>query len=178
NPANKNYKHSSFEMSFFEWFIVFLIASGIIALERFTSVDINSSFVRLILYMVSASLFSFWIGWIFFGFKAVRKRKIIFLAVVGLCVLKAYLTWGGDWKTQTILYANKLDESKTIEFQMRGDWYAFGYKKRIVERKKIIPFLDYITDVDTMKIDKSSWKRIDKKVNELKLHNFNDIPSD
>ncbi|HNP33237.1 MAG TPA: hypothetical protein PKN96_08080, partial [Flavobacterium sp.] len=69
NPANKNYKHSSFEMSFFEWFIIFTIATGIIALERFTSVYINRSFVRLILYTISASLFSFWIGWIFFGFK-------------------------------------------------------------------------------------------------------------
>ena len=102
---------------------------------------------------------------------------LIFTMVLVVCFFKAFLTWGGDWKTQTILYANKQTDSKTIEFQMRADWYAFGYKKRIVERKRIMPFFDYVTDVDTTKLDKSAWTRIDKKVNQLKLNNFNDTPS-
>jgi len=178
HQKTKQDKPKSWEMGFFEWFIVFLISTGVIAVERFTPVYINNSYVRLFFYIVSASLFSFWAGWILFGFKAVKKRKLIFFTVAGLCVLKAYLTWGGDWKTQTILYANKDSGRSTIEFQMRGDWYAFGYKKRIVERKKIIPFFDYITDVDTVTIDKAVWKRVDKKVNQLKLKDFNDAPSD
>lgn len=165
------------EMGFFEWFIVFLISTVVLIVERVTPVYINNSYVRLVLYVISVSLFSFWIGWILFGFKAVRKRKLIFAIVLAICALKAFLTWGGDWKTQTILYNNNLSGCKTIEFQMRGDWYAFGYKNRIVERKRILPFFDLITDIDTSKLDKRTWKRVDKKVNELKLKDFNDIPS-
>jgi hypothetical protein len=165
------------EIGFLGWFIIFAVSTSAIAIERFTPVYLNNSYVRLIFYIISASLLSFWIGWILFGFRAVRKRKLIFFIVAGVCVLKAYLTWGGDWKTQTILYSNKDHDCKTIEFQMRGDWYAFGYKKRIVERKKIIPFFDYVTDVDTTKLDKTVWKRIDRKVNKLKLPDFNDTPS-
>lgn len=172
-----NKERKAWEMAFFEWFVIFAIATSLILLERFTALEINNSYVRLLLYIISASLLCFWIGWILFGFKAVKKRLLIFFSVAALICLKAYLTWGGDWKTQTILYANKQSNSRTIEFQMRGDWYAFGYKKRIVERKKIIPFFDLTYDVDTTKLDKTIWKRIDKKVNALKLKNFNDTPS-
>lgn len=167
-----------FEMGFLGWFIIFLITAGIIAIERFTPVYINNFYVRLMLYIIAASLLSFWVGWILFGFKAVRKRAAIFIAVVIIVLIKAYLTWGGDWKTQTILYTHKNHSSKTIEFQMRGDWFAFGYKKRIVERKKIIPFLDYISNVDTTKVNTAIWKRTDKIVNQLHLKEFNDVPSD
>lgn len=76
------------------------------------------------------------------------------------------------------MYADSTDDNRRIEFQMRGDWYAFGYKKRIVERKKIIPFFDLIYDADTTKLDKSVWKRADRRINQLKLKNFNDIPSE
>lgn len=167
-----------FEMGFLGWFIIFTISTTAIVVERFTAVYINNFYVRLLLYIISASLLSFWIGWILFGFKAVTRRAAIFVVVVGTCFLKAYLSWGGDWKTQTILYSHKSNDSKTIEFQMRGDWYAFGYKNRIVERKKIFPFFDYITDTDTTNLNPAIWKRVDKKVNQLQLQNFNDIPSD
>jgi hypothetical protein len=170
-------QHTSWEMGFLGWFIIFTLSTGVIVMERFTPVYINSFYIRLGLYIISASLLSFWIGWILFGYKAVQKRRAIFVIVIVISLLKAYLTWGGDWKTQTILYTNPNDDCKTIEFQMRGDWFAFGYKKRIVERKKIIPFLDYISDTDTLKLDKEIWKRVDKTVNELKLRDFNDTPS-
>ena len=163
-------------MGFLGWFIIFMASTGIIAIERFTPVYINNFYVRLVLYIISASLISFWIGWILFGSKAVRKRMAIFLIVVGISLLKAYLTWGGDWKTQTILYTNENEDCKTIEFQMRGDWFAFGYKKRTVKREKILPFLDYITDTDTTKLT-PIWKRLDKRINQLKLKDFNDTPS-
>jgi hypothetical protein len=174
---NESLKHNSWEMGFFGWVVIFIITTGVIAVERFTNVSINNFYVRLLLYIVSASLLSFWIGWILFGYKAVLKRKIIFFTVVVICLLKAYLTWGSDWKTQTILYSNNNDDCKTIEFQMRGDWFAFGYKKRIVEREKIIPFMDYISDTDTLKLNKAIWKRVDKKVNQLRLKDFTDRPS-
>lgn len=178
NRTKKESKTASWEMGFFEWFIIFTISTSLILLERLTPLEINNFYVRLFLYIISSSLLCFWIGWIFFGFKAVKRRWVIFLSVGVICLLKAYLTWGGDWKTQTILYVNSHNKSRTIDFQMRGDWYAFGYKKRIVERKKIIPFFDLTYEVDTTTLDKALWKRIDKKVNKLRLENFNDTPSE
>lgn len=175
NKTKNKGNGTPFEMAFFEWFIVFSLSTGVIAMERLTPLYINNFYIRLILYIIAASLFCFWIGWILFGYAAVRNRTLIFVVVVIACFFNAYLRWGGDWKTQTVLYSH--NNGKTIEFQMRGDWYAFGYKKRIVERKKIIPFFDYITDVDTTKLDKSSWKRIDRNVNQLKLKRFIDRPS-
>ena len=174
---SESVKHTSWEMGFLGWFIVFIISTGIIAIERFTPVYITNFYVRLGLYIISASLVFFWIGWILFGFKAVQKRLLIFLIVLIIIIVKAYLTWGGDWKTQTILYTNNKYDCKTIEFQMRGDRFAFGYKKRIVERKKIVPFLDYITETDTTRLNKSTWERADKRINQLKLRNFKDKPS-
>ncbi len=165
-------------IGFFGWFVIFVLAAATLAAERFTPVEINNFYMRLALYIIAASLFSFWIGWILFGYKAVRKRELIFVVVVGICLLKAYLTWGGDWKTQTVLYTNRESQWKTIEFQMRGDWFAFGYKERIVERKKLLPFLDYTADVDTTKLNHAVWQRVDKKVNQLGLQDFNDTPSD
>jgi len=89
---------------------------------------------------------------------------------VGLaCFLKAFLTWGGDWKTQEIYYRNIDNKNKTIQFQMRGDRFAFGYKKRVVAINHIAPFMDWTTDIDTIAMDHSKWEKLNLKVNDLGL---------
>ena len=70
-----------------------------------------------------------------------------------------------SWKTQTIIYQNKFDDSKKVEFQML-DIGALGYQRRIVE-------VNYITDWFFISkeegIYNSDWKKINKEVNELEL---------
>ena len=165
------------DLGFFTWFIVFAMSTGIIVCDRFTPIYINNFYVRLFFYLVSASLAVFWIGWIFFGFKAVKNRIYIFISVLAIVLAKALLTWGGDWKTQIVLYENKLDRDRTIEFQMRGDPFSFGYRKQIVEKTSVMPFLDYVRKTDTTMLDDSDWTRTDIRVNQLKLDDFTDAPS-
>lgn len=178
--STKPYRYKTFakinDLGFFAWFIVFIISTGIIALERYTPVYINNFYVRLFFYLVSASLFVFWVAWILFGFKAVKARVYLFFAVLIISVLKAALTWGGDWKTQILLYQNKTDSNQTVEFQMRADPFSFGYRKRIVEKTSVVPFFDYVKKSDTTQLDKAVWKRVDKRINALNLKNFNDEP--
>jgi len=96
---------------------------------------------------------------------------------LSVCFLFAFLTWNGDWKTQTVIYRNIFHPSQTIEFRMRGDRFAFGYKKQIVERKKILPFIDLIKDVDTAKIDSAEWQLTNERINELKIPgDYVDLP--
>lgn len=149
------------DLEFFGWFIIFLISSGIIAADRFTPICLNNFYLRLFFYIVSGSLLLFWVSWILFGFKAIRARIYIFGTVVILCYAKALYSWNGDWSTQTILYHSKSSTSETIERQIRQDRFAFGYNNRIVERKKFIPYVDYISDIDTTNIDPAIWQRID-----------------
>lgn len=79
------------------------------------------------------------------------------------------MIWGGDWKTQTVLYQNIANSNKTIEFQMRGDRFSFGYKKRIINRLKLFPGFDWTTEIDTAAIDHKQWKKLNLYVNEMAL---------
>lgn len=159
-------------MDFFGWFILFGISTGIIVAERFTPLYINNFYVRLVLYILSSSLFVFWISWILFGFKAVKSRNSILFATILVCLAKSLLTWGGDWKTQTILFDSAESDFVTIEYQMRGDRFSFGYKDRIVERRKLIPYFDWINKSDTATIDRTKWIRAGRYVNQLGIKDY------
>lgn len=179
NP--KYYRYSTWDklndLGFLTWFLIFAFAAGVIALERFTPLYISNFYIRLFFYVIAVSLPVFWLSWIFLGFKAVRNRIYIFAGVFAMVLAKALLTWGGDWKTQIILYENKDNPSSSVEFQMRADPFNFGYRKRIVEKKTILPFFDYVRKTDTTQLDHSVWVRTDKRVNELQLDNFTDVAS-
>ncbi len=102
--------------------------------------------------------------------KRTTKSVLITLIIVGvLSFLKAFLTWGGDWKTQTIIYREHYHPAHTIESQLRGDRFSFGYRKRIVDRQRIVPFFDITKVVDTSAIDSKKWDRVDEQINEIKL---------
>jgi hypothetical protein len=180
NVNTKHYHYSNWDklndLGFFVWFVIFIVSTGVIALERYTPVYINNFYVRLFFYMLSATIFVSWLGWMFFGFKAIKNRIYIFVGVLVIVLSKALLTWGGDWKTQIVLYKNDVDPARTIEFQMRADPFNFGYRKRIVERLSTVPFFDYVEKVDTTVLNKSVWHRVDLRVNKLNLKDFNDLP--
>lgn len=93
----------------------------------------------------------------------------VFVIIGILCGLKAFFTWGGDWKTQTVLYRNTTNKSQTINYQLRGDRFAFGYKKRVVGIYHLAPFMEWTTDVDTLHLDKSKWEKVNLELNEMKL---------
>jgi hypothetical protein len=156
-------------MKQFTLYATFALAAEVVLLNRYTPFHINNSIVHFIFLFVAATAFVIIIGRLFKKLET-KYSIIITVAVVGiLCFTKAFLTWGGDWQTQTILYRNIKSPNQTINFQMRGDRFAFGYKKRIVDIQFLAPFMEWTSDVDTLYIDKSKWKKVNLELNELRL---------
>ena len=94
--------------------------------------------------------------------------SIFCLSVLGIVILIKALSWGGDWKTQTIIYQNRNSAGRTIEFQMQ-DIGALGYYKRTVDKIKLLPFVYWIKKIDEAKIDTLKWREVDIYINELGL---------
>jgi len=150
-------------------YIIFAFTATIVLLNRYTPFHITDYRVHFFFLFFAASLFVIIIGHLVKKIRSTRSILFTFIIVGTLCFLKAFFTWGGDWKTQTILYRNLADKNKTIDFQMRGDRFSFGYKKRVVGIHSLAPFMEWTTDVDTMYIDKSKWEKLDLNVNEMQL---------
>jgi hypothetical protein len=149
--------------------IIFVISASIILLNRYTQFHINDYRVHFFFLFFAVSSLVIIIGQFL---KKLQNKWSIILVFIGigiLCVLKAFFTWGGDWKTQILLYRNIENKSQTINYQLRGDRFAFGYKKRVVGIYHLAPFMEWTTDVDTLHLDKSKWEKLNLQVNEMKL---------
>ncbi|MBE8726043.1 hypothetical protein [Flavobacterium hungaricum] len=150
-------------------YTVFLFTSVLLLMNRYTDLYINNSIIHFVILLTAAISFIFIAGQLFGKLKTIKSRVFTILLVGCLCYIQSFLTWGGDWKTQTVLYQNRGNRNKTIEFQMRGDRFAFGYKKRVINRLKLFPGLDWTTDVDTAKISRRQWKKVNLYVNEMEF---------
>jgi len=150
-------------------YILFFLSASLVLLNRYTPLYINNSMLHYCLLFIAAATFIITIGHLFGKLRTGRSILATFLLVAIICFIKAFLTWGGDWKTQTILYTNTENNSRTIEYQMQGNRFAFGYRKRIINRLKIVPFIDWTTTIDTLGLDTAKWSRVDQNVNELGL---------
>jgi len=151
-------------------YILFALSATLILLNRYTPLYINSSILHYCLLFIAAATFIITVGHLFGKLKTGRSILVTFLIVAVICFIKAFFTWGGDWKTQTILYTSRDNNNRAIEYQMQGNRFAFGYRKRIVNRLKIVPLIDWTTDIDTVGISNTQWQRVDKNVNELNLN--------
>ena len=150
-------------------YLIFAITASVVLLNRYTDLYLTDYRVHFFFLFFAASSFVVIIGHLF---KKLQTNKSIFITfiIVGIvCFLKAFFTWGGDWKTQTRMYQNIENQNKTVDIQLRADKFNFGYKERVVEIYTIAPFMQWTTDVDTTKMDESKWKRVDLKLNEMKL---------
>lgn len=104
-------------------------------------------------------------------------KKIVFslIALIILCVGGFFVTSPykfmsifSSYKTQTILYRNKVDSDITIQHQMK-DLGGRGYSKRTVIVKPKF-FWENTTPVDVKQIDSDQWYKVDEFVNEQGLH--------
>ena len=150
-------------------YILFFITTMLLLINRYTPLYINNSLLHFIILFISAVTFTFIIGVIFEKLKTLKSRLLIVLVVGIICFIHFFLSWGGDWKTQTILYRHQTNDHKNIEFQMRGDRFSFGYKKRVINRLKLLPGFDWTTDIDTATIDHRQWKKMNLYINEMKF---------
>ena len=150
-------------------YIIFVISASIILLNRYTQFHINDYRVHFFFLFFAISSLVIIIGQFFKKLQSNWSMILVFISIGILCALKAFFTWGGDWKTQTVLYRNIENKNQTVNYQLRGDRFAFGYKKRIVGIYYLAPFMEWTTDIDTLYIDKSKWKKLNLQVNEMKL---------
>lgn len=89
---------------------------------------------------------------------------IVFMQILSFGIINTLLS-ASSWKTQTIIYQNKFDSSKKVEFQMLDIGFA-GYEKRTVEANYITDWF-FISKEDG--IYNSDWKKVEKEINELEL---------
>lgn len=150
-------------------YLIFVVTATIILLNRYTDFYLTDYRVHFFFLFFAASSFVVILGHIFKKLRTNKSILITFILVGIVCFLKAFFTWGGDWKTQTILYRHFDDNNNTIDTQLRADKFAFGYKKRVIAIYKIAPFMEWTSDIDTTQIDKSKWKKVDVYVNEMNV---------
>ena len=150
-------------------YIIFAFTVIIILLNRFTPFYIADYRVHFFFLFFAASSFMIIIGHLFKKLRSHQSILFTFIIVGTLCLLKAFFTWDGDWKTQTLLYRNTSDKNKTINYQLSTKRFAFGYKERIVAIYKVMQFIEWTTDIDTLYIDKSKWEKMDLKLNEMQF---------
>lgn len=150
-------------------YILFAISATLVLLNRYTPLYINNSLLHYCLLFIAAATFIITVGHLFDKLRTGKSILATFILVAVICFIKAFLTWGGDWKTQTILYTSTENDNRAIEYQMRANRFTFGYRKRIINRLKIVPLIDWTTDIDTVGLKSTQWKRVSKNVNELNL---------
>ena len=150
-------------------YLIFAVTAAMVLLNRYTDLYLSDYRVHFFFLFFAASSFVVIVGHVFKKLQTNKSIFITFLLVGIACFLKAFFTWGGDWKTQTKMYQNIENESKSVDIQLRADKFNFGYKERVIEINKIAPFIQWTTDVDTTKMDLTKWKRIDLYVNDMKL---------
>ena len=100
-----------------------------------------------------------------------KERKLLTIfATIGLTVLtfmfllnNLFTIGFGAWTTFNIAYENKTNPERQIREQ-RYDVGALGYGgDRIVEVKPFAGLFWQVSPVDTTKIDKTKWVRVDKE---------------
>ena len=154
-------------------YVIFVISATLILLNRYTDFYLTDYRIHFLFLFLAVSSFVVIVGHLFKKLQTNKSILITFILVGIACFLKAFFTWGGDWKTQTRLYENVKNESKTIDVQLRADKFNFGYKSRVIAIYKIAPFMHWTTDIDTTELVASKWKRVDLYLNEMELSEQN-----
>ncbi len=149
--------------------LLIVMAISLFFLDRYTALYINNILIHFIVFYVTVTGLALIAVVFILGFRSSYAIIVVLFTTLILCFAVAFFSWGGEWKTQTVLYQHKYHPERTIELRLRGDRFAFGYKKQVVEREKILSFVDRITDVDTSEIDQSQWKRVTIRNNNLKF---------
>lgn len=145
---------------------VLIITSTVLLIERLTTIEINNNVVLFFLVFTVLGNLSLIISQ--YLFDKLSKKYVVFLLLIvfSICLAMAVLTWTNTWKTQVILYRNSKHPQQTIEYRMRSK-YGYAYEKQIVLKKKLLPYMDDISVVDTNTIDRSKWIRVNENVNEM-----------
>ncbi|WP_224994341.1 hypothetical protein [Cesiribacter sp. SM1] len=145
-----------------------IISLALLLLDRITDLEINSIIVYFFILFIALGTGRLIIGGS--SFKIDIKKAVGFALIITTLayIVRSFIVWGGNWKTQTVVYQNLHLPNRTVEFQMQ-DIGARGYNRRTVDRIKLFPFIDWIRDIDDANIDTGTWKKVDIDINEIGL---------
>lgn len=145
--------------------VIFLFSFLVLLLHGATPLEISSGLAR----------------WIFLGLSlaagmllvrpSLRQKPwqtlaITFFFTLLVRLLFSLYSWGGDWKTRTVLYQHNESSLRTIDFQFQ-DVGARGYNRRVVERVHILPLLYWVCPSPQQGLDTTKWRKVDKDLNEI-----------
>lgn len=156
-------------------FAIFLFCYFFYLLDSNEILEIKHDGLKSFVYF-GIIIFSFFsIIFAFLSFEGIKLKVlfsflpiIAFIQILNFGIINTLFS-ASSWKTQTIVYQNKLDDSKRVEFQMYDIGFA-GYHKRTVEVNYMTDWF-FISSPYTEEIfnSDSDWKKVDKEVNELGL---------
>lgn len=145
------------------------------AASAFTPLAINSLQLTCWLLIVSVVLGAAGLSRAYARWSNIKTVVTSTILTTFLFVVKFFLVWGGDWKTQTILYQSRHSSNRVLVFQMQ-DVGALGYNKRTVDKTELIPGVSwfnkvYATPLDIPQNNRDSldWRKVDIDQNELGL---------
>lgn len=154
-------------------FAIFLFCYFFYLLDSNEILEIKHDDLKSFVYF-GIVIFSFFS--VLFSFLCFEEIKLrVFFSILPIIAFLQILNFGiintlfsaTSWKTQTIVYQNKLDSSKKVEFQMLDIGFA-GYEERTVEVNYITDWF-FISKEDGIYNSDSDWKKVDKEINELEL---------
>jgi len=162
------------KLSFFI-FAIFLFCYFFYLLDSNEVLEIKHDGLKSFVYF-GIIIFSFFsIVFSFLCFEGIKLKVLLsilptlaFIQILSFGIINTLFN-ASSWKTQIIIYQNKLDDSKKVEFQMLDIGFA-GYHKRTVEVNYITDWF-FISSPYTEEIlnSDSDWKKANKEVNELEL---------
>ncbi|UOQ67456.1 hypothetical protein [Hymenobacter volaticus] len=147
---------------------IFVSSTSLVLADILTPIDINSLEISFL--FLSASLIS---GIVYIGSAVFKWRKsdslTAIVLIAGLLSLPGIVfVWDGGWKTQSIEYQHRHLSNRVIEFQMMNPG-AGSYRRRFVDKIKLVPGISWLREVDANKIDTANWSKVDIDVNDLGL---------
>lgn len=152
-------------------FGIFLICYFFYLLDTNQILEIKKQGFKSFIFMgiIPFSLFS-----ILFIFLLIKSNilKLVAIILPTIALIQVYnfgilntIFFSSSWKTQTIIYQNKFDDSKKVEFQMYDIGFA-GYHERTVEVNYITNWFFISKEVG---VYNSDWVKVDKEINEMNL---------
>lgn len=143
-------------------------------LDKFTPLEIKNQNIKsfiyfgIIIFTPIIFIINLWKGKSM-KFKIITSIIPIFtlIGVVFIGLLKIiYLS--SSWKTDRIIYQNKILTNKRIEYQMQ-DVGTFGYNKRTVEVIYFTENFMFVKPFNKNNFKSNEWIEINKEVNGLEL---------
>jgi hypothetical protein len=157
----------------------FILTAGLVLLDRLTTLEINRYYIFFIILFIAIGSLLLMVCQYLFGELSNKFIAFLMAIVFAACFGMAVLSWRSDWKTQTIIYRSLTNPKETIEYRMRGSNPGYVFDKQVVRKRRLFPFFDDITAVDTSKVDLSKWAKVDERVNEMEFPGeYVDLPAD